>query len=53
VFCVAYSADNRFVMSGSDDTNIRVWKARASEKMGKVCTFLSLVCVCARALFPL
>lgn len=26
----------RFVMTGSDDTNLRIWKAKASEKMGTV-----------------
>lgn len=26
----------RFVMTGSDDTNLRIWKANASEKMGTV-----------------
>lgn len=27
---------HRFVMTGSDDTNLRIWKANASEKLGKV-----------------
>ncbi|CAB1097107.1 unnamed protein product [Ectocarpus sp. CCAP 1310/34] len=36
VFCVNFSADARFVMTGSDDTNLRIWKANASEKLGKV-----------------
>lgn len=31
IMCVAYSDDARFVLSGSDDANVRVWKARASE----------------------
>ena len=30
IFCVNFSADARFVLSGSDDTNIRIWKAQAS-----------------------
>ena len=30
VFSVIYTMDNRFVISGSDDTNIRIWKAKAS-----------------------
>lgn len=30
IFCVNFSADGRFVLSGSDDTNIRIWKAQAS-----------------------
>lgn len=29
-----YSADARFVISGSDDGNVRIWKAKASEKLG-------------------
>lgn len=31
-----FSADARFVMSGSDDGNVRIWKANASEKLGVV-----------------
>lgn len=34
VFQVRYSGDSRFVLSASDDTNVRVWKAHASEKLG-------------------
>ena len=30
IFCVNFSADARFVLSGSDDTNIRIWKAQAA-----------------------
>jgi WD repeat and SOF domain-containing protein 1 len=33
IFAVHYSADNKYVLSGSDDTNIRMWKARANEKL--------------------
>ncbi|THH00311.1 hypothetical protein EW026_g2210 [Hermanssonia centrifuga] len=29
-----FTADARFVLSGSDDGNVRMWKARASEKLG-------------------
>lgn len=29
-----FSADARFVISGSDDGNVRIWKAKASEKLG-------------------
>lgn len=32
--CVAWSTDNRYILSGSDEMNIRLWKARASEKLG-------------------
>uniref|UniRef100_A0A4W4E950 DDB1- and CUL4-associated factor 13 n=1 Tax=Electrophorus electricus TaxID=8005 RepID=A0A4W4E950_ELEEL len=34
VICVRWSADNKYVLSGSDEMNIRVWKANASEKLG-------------------
>ena len=29
-----FSADARFVITGSDDGNVRIWKAKASEKLG-------------------
>ena len=35
VFCVNYTADAKYVISGSDDTNLRGWEARASEKIGQ------------------
>lgn len=31
-----FTADARYVLSGSDDGNVRIWKANASEKMGIV-----------------
>lgn len=31
-----FTADARFVLSGSDDGNVRMWKARASEKLGVI-----------------
>jgi WD repeat and SOF domain-containing protein 1 len=34
IFCVNYSADAQFVLSGSDDTNIRIWKVEASKSLG-------------------
>eukprot|EP00245_Coleochaete_scutata_P003620 TRINITY_DN15364_c3_g1_i2.p1 TRINITY_DN15364_c3_g1~~TRINITY_DN15364_c3_g1_i2.p1 ORF type:complete len:453 (-),score=80.22 TRINITY_DN15364_c3_g1_i2:521-1879(-) len=34
VFCVKYSEDATYLLSGSDDTNIRLWKAKASEQLG-------------------
>ncbi|KAJ1857504.1 Protein sof1 [Coemansia sp. RSA 1822] len=34
VFCVRYTQDNAYVLSGSDDSNLRLWRARASERMG-------------------
>ncbi|KAH8370939.1 hypothetical protein KR093_005581 [Drosophila rubida] len=36
VVCVAWSLDNRYIFSGSDEMNIRMWKANASEKLGVV-----------------
>jgi hypothetical protein len=34
VFCVRFSGDGSYVFSGSDDMNVRVWKAEASEQLG-------------------
>lgn len=34
IFSVKFSADSNFVLSGSDDTNIRIWKAEANKKVG-------------------
>ncbi|CAD6191420.1 unnamed protein product [Caenorhabditis auriculariae] len=34
VLSVLWSADNKFVLSGSNEMNVRVWKANASEKLG-------------------
>uniref|UniRef100_A0A7E4W722 Sof1 domain-containing protein n=1 Tax=Panagrellus redivivus TaxID=6233 RepID=A0A7E4W722_PANRE len=36
VFSVSWSQDNKFVMSGSNEMNIRLWKVNASEKMGSL-----------------
>jgi hypothetical protein len=36
VLASAFTADARYVLSGSDDGNVRVWKANASEKLGIV-----------------
>ena len=30
-----YTADAKFIVSGSDDTNLRIWKARSNEKLGQ------------------
>mmetsp|Transcript_7514 Transcript_7514/g.9039 ORF Transcript_7514/g.9039 Transcript_7514/m.9039 type:complete len:444 (-) Transcript_7514:1473-2804(-) len=35
VFCARFTADAKFVLSGSDDTNIRIWKAKANQKLGQ------------------
>lgn len=34
VFTTLYTLDARYVVSGSDDGNVRLWKSRASEKLG-------------------
>lgn len=36
IFCVQWSSDATFVLSGSDETNIRLWKAEASKRIGKL-----------------
>ena len=38
--CAAWSLDDRFIYSGSDEMNIRIWKARAAEKLGVVSSLL-------------
>lgn len=32
--CTGWSLDNKYIYSGSDEMNIRLWKANASEKLG-------------------
>jgi WD repeat and SOF domain-containing protein 1 len=34
VFSVAWSADNNYILSGSDDGNVRLWRAVASARQG-------------------
>ena len=34
IFCVNFSSDAQYVLSGSDDTNIRIWKADSSATLG-------------------
>lgn len=36
VFCVKFSCDASYIISGSDDFNLRLWKAKASEQLGVV-----------------
>ncbi|XWS68684.1 hypothetical protein CRYUN_Cryun04dG0112300 [Craigia yunnanensis] len=36
VFCVKCSCDASYVISGSDDTNLRLWKAKVSGQLGVV-----------------
>jgi WD repeat and SOF domain-containing protein 1 len=34
VFAVRFSGDGSYIFSGSDDMNVRIWKAEASEQLG-------------------
>ncbi|CAF1123687.1 unnamed protein product [Adineta ricciae] len=34
ITCVQWTADNKYVISGSDEMCLRLWKAKASEKLG-------------------
>lgn len=34
--CVKWTLDNKYILTGSDEMNIRMWKAKASEKLGVV-----------------
>lgn len=34
IFAVKFTMDNKYLLSGSDDSNIRLWKAKASERLG-------------------
>lgn len=36
VSCVVWSGDNKYILSGSSDHNVRVWKSKSNEKMGVV-----------------
>ncbi|VVT50362.1 uncharacterized protein SAPINGB_P002725 [Magnusiomyces paraingens] len=34
VFCVRFTSDSKFIVSGSDDGNVRLWRRNASERVG-------------------
>lgn len=34
VICVKWTSDSKYILCGSDEMNIRLWKANASEKLG-------------------
>jgi WD repeat and SOF domain-containing protein 1 len=36
VFTVKFTGDARFIVSGSDDANVRIWKAEAAAPLGKI-----------------
>lgn len=33
VNAILYSMDNKYIISGSEDTNLRIWKANASDSL--------------------
>lgn len=49
--CMAWSLDNKYVISGSDEMNIRIWKAKASEKLGVVCNYSNYILYFSLLLF--
>lgn len=38
VLCVRWSHDDKYIVLASDEMNLRLWKSRASEKLGVVST---------------
>lgn len=32
VFCVRFTTDSRYILSGSDDANVRVWRAKSNDR---------------------
>jgi WD repeat and SOF domain-containing protein 1 len=36
IFSVQYTYDSKYIISGSDDTCLRIWKTHASEKLGNL-----------------
>ena len=45
---VKWSLDNKYILSGSMEMNIRVWKARAAEKLGVVSFYLYSCRLCPK-----
>ncbi|GMY18934.1 hypothetical protein FCV25MIE_14173 [Fagus crenata] len=58
VFCVKFSCDASYVTSGNDDTNLRLWKAEASEQLGVIsialcpCQLIAVVYIIASYFGP-
>lgn len=36
VISIKWSSDNKYILSASDEMNIRLWKANSAEKLGLV-----------------
>lgn len=41
VLSVLWSMDSKFVFSGSNEMNVRIWKSKAAEKIGPVSVYSS------------
>jgi len=48
---VKYTYDGTYLVSGSDDTNLRLWKSKASEQLGVVSFLMALKLVLCLAVF--
>lgn len=48
--CIGWSLDNKYVISGSDEMNLRLWKAKASEKLGILNAREKRALLCSEAL---
>ena len=46
-----YTYDGTYLVSGSDDTNLRLWKSKASEQLGVVSFLMALKLVLCLAMF--
>ncbi len=57
VICVKWSADNKYILSGSDEMNIRLWKANTAEKLifsaSSNFMFLAACCLLAASCEPM
>jgi len=42
VFSVLYSMDNEYVLSGSEDMNVRIWKSISYKPLGNVTLLISI-----------
>lgn len=36
IYSVLWSMDNEYILSGSDDMNIRIWKSKSSKPLGVI-----------------
>lgn len=45
ISCVQWTLDNKYVISGSEEMCLRLWKAKASEKLGVVSFRMTFLCM--------